>query len=116
MVLHLWRLPIIVPWLNIRHDHIEPGNPISIESDVISALLPGPGVGFGQIGRARAVPLQDRKVGEDFEIVGFDQHKIITYAVSNASATQVVISVGVGMRPNETTFSLMTNPGLDRML
>ena len=40
----------------------------------------------------------------------------LLYAVSNAFASQVVTSAGVGMRPVETTFSLMTKPGVERML
>jgi hypothetical protein len=33
-----------------------------------------------------------------------------------ALANQVVTSAGVGMRPAQTTFSLMTRPGVDMML
>jgi len=38
------------------------------------------------------------------------------YAFSKAFASQVLISAADGMRPVETTFSLMTNPGVDMTL
>ena len=38
------------------------------------------------------------------------------YAVSNAFASQVVTSAGAGIRPVDTTFSLITRPGVERML
>ena len=37
-------------------------------------------------------------------------------AFPDASASQAVTSAGFGMRPELTTFSLMTNPGVDMML
>lgn len=66
--------------------------------------------------RSKSTPRNSSASFERHELAGAEEQGFLFHSAVSALVRKVVISAGEGIRPEETTFSLMTSPGVDMML